>query len=153
MKNKKGIADPWDYERPPPPIEPLRISVSDDESPPLQPCRFAGHRAGVVVRLPVADADKLVPQANTNVLEALLKLLANQALFPVFRNRGIDLDDNDFEREPYVTHFSDGTRKVSVRGKYEDAIDAIALAFREAARTDSSVTKYLDSLGIRPYIK
>jgi hypothetical protein len=52
-----------------------------------------------------------------------------------------------------LTHLSDGVRTVVIRGNYDDAVDAITFAFREAMRTKESVTPYLTSLGIRPYIK
>jgi hypothetical protein len=152
-KGKTSLSDPWDYERPPPPIAPLMINPLDDQTGPLHPCRFAGKRAGVVVRLPVADSAKLTPQANTNILAALIKLMEDTSLFTVFHNRGISLDASYFEREPYMTNFSDGTRKVFVRGNYTDAIDAIALAFRDAQRVSKDAATVLSSLGISSYIQ
>jgi hypothetical protein len=152
IKKKAGIFDPWRQERPPPPPEPVPVSL-EESGDAAMPFRFAGRRGGVIVWLPRQDEKKALPQAKTNILAALLKLLADPSLFPIFRTRGISTDTTDTSAERYLTHLSDGVRTVVIRGNYDDAVDAITFAFREAMRTKESVTPYLTSLGIRPYIK
>lgn len=152
MKKRAGIFDPWRQERPLPPPEPRPVSLeeSGDEA---KPFRFAGKRGGIIVWLPTQDDARALIQAKTNILAAVIKLLADPALFPIFRTRGISTETIDTDQERYVTHFSDGSRTVVVRGGYDDAVDAITFALREAMRAKDTVAPYLTSLGVRPYIK
>jgi len=156
-KKKAGIFDPWRQERAEPvaKTEPLHVdayttdSVSSD---PSQPIRFAGHRGGVTVWVPSGPTELMAKQAQTNLLAALLHLMANRKLYTIFNKWGLRNDrGSDFEREPW-TVMHDGTRTVVVRGDYARALDAVTFALREASRTDVKVEPYLLSLGVRPYI-
>lgn len=153
MKKKAGIFDPWRQERPPPPPAPAPTPVSlEDSGDDARPFRFAGRRGGVIVWLPPKDPVKDVEQAKTNILAAVVKLLGDPALFPIFRTRGIFTEALESDG-PATTHLSDGVHTVVVRGEYTDAIDAITFALRESMRAKDTVPQYLVSLGIRPYVK
>lgn len=152
MKKRAGIFDPWRQERPAPPPDPKPVSL-EESGDDARPFRFAGKRGGIIVWLTTRDDKHALMQAKTNILAAIIKLLADPALFSVFRTRGISTETVDTEQERYMTHFSDGARTIVVRGGYEDAVDAMTFALREAMRTKESVAAYLTSLGIRPYIK
>lgn len=152
-KKKTGIFDPWRQEAPPPP-EPIHAqdleAQLDAVSAGTTPTRFAARRAGLVVWLPEVDRAQTVEQAKTNILAALEKLLADPSLASIFQRWRITPDGT---LGPGVSKISSGARHVWVGGDYEDAIEAIAFAFREASRAKPSVETYLISLGIRPYVR
>lgn len=152
MKKKAGIFDPWRQERPPPPPAPSPVSLeeSGDEA---MPFRFAGNRGGMIVWLPPQDPETASDQAKTNILAAVVKLLADPSLFTIFSTRGISAETQDTDPSMYTTHLSDGVHSIAVRGSYTEAVDAITFAFREAMRAKNTVPPFLTSLGIRPYVK
>lgn len=153
VKKKAGIFDPWRQERPAPVVktEPVRVDINAEEEALQQPVRFAGRRGGLTVWLSGADPEVTTRQAQTNVLAALLHLMADKKLHHIFLNWGVLNKDHADGAEPR-TVMSDGTRTVVVLGDYEKAIDAITLALRESTRQDPKVGAYLLSMGIRPYI-
>lgn len=152
-KRRAGIFDPWRQESPVDPVvtlpEPLLVdaTVGDDVQ---QPVRFAGRRAGVSVWLLGDNRAVLSKQAQTNVLTALLALKAKPALAATFATWGIQDTVPQTAGVKYTT-ITDGVRTVIVRGEGAQAMDSVALAFREAARLDPDVQRYLLSLGIRAY--
>jgi hypothetical protein len=152
-KKKAGIFDPWRQERPESVanLEPLRVNHHTEDGGAPQPVRFAGRRGGLTVWLTGANPDATARQAQTNVLAALLHLMADKKLHQLFLNWGVLNKDHTEGAQPR-TVMSDGTRTVVVLGDYEKAIDAVTLALREAVRQDPKVGDYLLSLGIRPYI-
>lgn len=152
VKKRAGIFDPWRQERPAPVIrtEPVRVDVNA-ENVELQPVRFAGRRGGLTVWLSGTDPEATAKQAQTNVLAALLHLMADKKLHHIFLNWGVVGKDH-IDGADLRTVMSDGTRTVVVLGDYEKAMDAITLALREATRQDPKVGDYLLSMGIRPYI-
>lgn len=154
MKKKPGIFDPWRQEAPPP-LEPTQAQPADTDSLEAvgggsMPTRFQARRGGLVVWLPENEPERIAAQAKTNVLVALETLMADKALFVIFANWGIS--STPMTHDGY-TKISNGPRSVYVKGDYDDAIEAIAFAFREAARTKTTAETYLTSLGIRPYIR
>lgn len=151
-KKRAGIFDPWRQERPAPvaKTEPMRVN-SNAEDVVLQPVRFAGKRGGLTIWLSGENPELVTKQAQTNVLAALLHLMGNKTLHPIFVNWGIAGKDHVEGAAPR-TVMTDGTRVVVVLGDYEKAMDAITLALREATRADPKVGEYLLSMGIRPYI-
>ena len=153
MTKKPGIFDPWRQEAPPMPEPQSARPVDgpeDNYGVGQHHIRFAGRRAGFVVWLNEDDPERIVAQAKTNVLVALTKLMGDQSLYAIFHKWNITHEP--VARDNY-TVISDGGRKVCVQGDYEAGIDAIAFAFREAARTKESVEKYIISLGIRAYVR
>ena len=151
-KKRAGIFDPWRQERPAPVVTPRPIRSEDTlDGAAFQPVRFAGKRGGLTVWLSGGDAELILKQAQTNVLAALLHLMSNKKLHPIFINWGI-MGKEHTEGSAPRTVMSDGTRMVVVLGEYEKAMDAIAFALREATRLDPKIGEYLLSMGIRPYI-
>ena len=156
MKKRAGIFDPWRQERPPPvvQVEPVLVKPSGDDdvdTAASQPVRFAGKRGGLTVWLAGVAPDRAALQAQTNVLAALLHLMNDKRVHPIFVNWGILNKDHTTGPAPR-TVMNDGVRIVVVLGDYEKAMDAITSALREATRLDPKVGEYLLSLGIRPYI-
>lgn len=153
-KKKPGIFDPWRQEAPPPP-EPTQAQPVDDPLDAVgggsMPTRFQARRGGLVVWLPEDDNhERVAAQAKTNILVALETLMADRDLFVVFTNWKISSAPQTHDG---YTKISNGPRSVYVDGDYDNAIEAITFAFREAARTKPSAETYLTSLGIRPYIR
>lgn len=147
-RQRAGIFDPWRQEHKAE-VAPQLTKVGGDTTEHVepQPVRFAGRRGGIVVWLPGGDA----AQAQTNILFALESLMGDRALFAIFHKWGIG-GKEQVEGTAPRTVISDGTRMVVVLGEYERAMDAVALALREVVRAKNSVSEYLASLGIRPYI-
>jgi hypothetical protein len=149
-KNKPGIFDPWRQEAPAPTQATAPQPNSEDPVGQV-PTRFAGRRGGLVVWLPGTDDEaQLTLAAQTNILVALETLLADPELFQVFH--AWNVSSTPLTHDGY-TKISSGARSVFVKGDYEEAIDAVTFALRAAARTKASVSEYLVSLGIRPYVR
>ena len=154
-KKKAGIFDPWRQETEPleEVPEPMRVNVDPESmsAGATQPVRFAGKRAGLSVWIAHDNPEQAADQAQTNVLAALIELMTDEKLVGIFTKWGIGGDELVGGSAAH-TVMSDGVRTVVAPGDYTKALDAVALALREAVRVKPKTNDYLLSLGIRPYI-